>query len=135
MKDTKLYVGNLAYSVEANDLQTVFEAHGPLTEAKVVKDHDNRSKGFGFVTFENTEDANAALEKLNGTELQGRQLKVSVARDKVAGAGGAGGARGGFGGGQGRGGFGGGQSRGGFGGNGGNRDRGGDRDGGSRGGW
>ena len=128
-KNTKLYVGNLAYSVEATDLETEFGKHGQVTEAKLIRDHDGRSKGFGFVTFETEEDANTALEALNGVELQGRQLKVSVARDKQT--------TGGPGGGAGRGGFGGGASRGGFGGAGagGNRDRGGNRDGGSRGGW
>jgi RNA recognition motif-containing protein len=121
----KLYVGNLAYTVDSSTLQQLFEAHGTVVSAQVINDRDTgRSKGFGFVEMASDSEAQAAMEALNGQQHEGRALTVNEARPKEGGGGGGG--RGGFGGGGGggRGGYGGGGGgRGGYGGGGG-RDRG-----------
>ncbi len=120
----KLYVGNLPYSVDDSILQSTFAAFGSVTSAKVIMDRDSgRSKGFGFVEMENDDEANRAVEELNGTDLNGRALNISEARPqepRTGGGGSGGGGRGGGGGG-GRGGGGYGGGRGGGGGGGGGR--------------
>ncbi len=79
----KIYVGNLAYSVDDQELENVFSAHGTVTSARVIIDrYDNRSKGFGFVEMEDDAAADAAIEALNGKDNGGRELKVSVARER-----------------------------------------------------
>jgi len=104
----KLYVGNLPYSVDDAALQNRFGEFGAVTSAKVIMDRDSgRSKGFGFVEMENDDEANRAIEELNGTDLGGRAMNVSEARPQAPREGGGGGFRGGRGGGGGgRGGFG-----------------------------
>lgn len=78
-----IYVGNLSYKVSDQELQEVFEEFGEVTSAKVIKDRETgRSKGFGFVEMENDEDAQAAIEELDGTEIDGRTVKVNKARPK-----------------------------------------------------
>ena len=107
----KLYVGQLAYAVDSNQLQSFFEAAGEVLSAKVITDRDSgRSKGFGFVEMVDEGQAKSAMEQLNGKELLGRAVNISVARPQESrSGGGGGGGRGGFGGGGGgRGGFGGG---------------------------
>lgn len=105
----KLYVGQLSFSVDSNQLQSFFETAGEVVSAKVITDRDSgRSKGFGFVEMSNDQEAKNAIEQLNGKELLGRPINVSIARpqeDRPRGGGG-----GGFGGG-GRGGGGGGRNR------------------------
>ncbi|MFG5778662.1 RNA recognition motif domain-containing protein [Comamonas sp. J-3] len=120
----KLYVGNLPYQVRDNDLEQAFGQFGSVTSAKVMMERDTgRSKGFGFVEMGSDEEAQAAINGMNGQPLGGRNLVVNEARPMEprpprSGGGGFGGPRGGgFGGGN-RGGFGGGD-RGGFGGGGG----------------
>lgn len=114
----KLYVGNLAYSVTDADLQQLFGAHGNVTSAQVIMDRDSgRSKGFGFVEMSSPEEAQAAINALNGQQHGGRTLTVNEAKPKESGGGR------GFGGGGGRGGYGGGGGRGGYGGGGGGRER------------
>ena len=79
-----IYIGNLSYEVKDNDLQTAFSAFGAVASAKVVMDMDSgRSKGFGFVEMGSTEEAQAAISKLNGTELCGRSITVNEARPKT----------------------------------------------------
>ena len=79
----KIYVGNLAYSVDDQELENIFSAHGTVTSARVIIDrYDNRSKGFGFVEMEDDAAADAAIEALNGKDNGGRELKVSVARER-----------------------------------------------------
>ncbi len=79
----KIYVGNLAYSVDDQELENVFSAHGTVTSARVIiSRYDNRSKGFGFVEMEDDAAADAAIEALNGKDNGGRELKVSVARER-----------------------------------------------------
>ena len=87
-QSTKIYVGNLSYSVTDNDLRRLFEQHGEVTDVKVVTDRETgRSKGFGFVTFETAEAAKAAIEGQNGVEFDGRRMSVDVARESTAGGG------------------------------------------------
>src|SRR5436853_5894858 len=118
----KLYVGNLAYGVTDTELTQMFSEHGTVTSAQVIMDRDTgRSKGFGFVEMGSDEEAQAAINALNGVERGGRTLTVNEARPKTEGGGGRGG-YGGGGGGGGRGGDGGG-GRGGYGGGGGGRGR------------
>jgi RNA recognition motif-containing protein len=79
----KIYVGNLSYSVDDQQLEKMFGAHGTVTSARVIIDrYDNRSKGFGFVEMEDDAAADAAIEALNGTDQGGRELKVSEARER-----------------------------------------------------
>lgn len=129
----KLYVGNLSYQVDSSELEQLFGQHGQVLSAQIINDRDTgRSKGFGFVEMANDQEAEAAINALNGQEHGGRALTVNEARPREdrgggggrGGYGGGGGGRGGGGGGYGGGGGGGG--RGGYGGGGGGRgDRGG----------
>jgi RNA recognition motif-containing protein len=113
----KLYVGNLAYSVTDSDLEQMFAAHGSVQSAQVIMDRDTgRSKGFGFVEMGSDQEAQTAIQAMNGKEMDGRSLTVNEARPKESGGGGRGGG-GGYGGGRG----GGGGGRGGHGGGGGRR--------------
>jgi RNA recognition motif. (a.k.a. RRM, RBD, or RNP domain) len=122
----KLYVGNLPYSVRDEDLNQAFGAFGGVTSAKVMMERDTgRSKGFGFVEMASDAEALAAIEGMNGQQLDGRAVVVNEARPMEArpprtggGGFGGGGRSGGFGGGGGGGG-------GGFGGGGGRREGGG----------
>jgi RNA recognition motif-containing protein len=113
----KLYVGNLSFNTSEAQLRDLFAAHGEVASASLVMDRDTgRPRGFGFVEFNNDEQAKAAMAALNGKNVDGRDLTVNEAKPREAGGGG----RGGFGGGGGRSGGGGG---------------GGGRSGGGRGGW
>ncbi len=77
----RLYVGNLLYEVQDQDLNDLFSQYGALASASVVRYSDTgRSKGFGFVEFENEEDAQAAVDALNNTDFKGRNIFVSEAR-------------------------------------------------------
>jgi cold-inducible RNA-binding protein len=117
----KLYVGNLPFSTTDQELESLFSQSGQVESTSIVTDRDTgRSRGFGFVEMDTRESADAAIQKLNGFEIDGRAIVVNEARPKEERG------RGSFGGGGGRGGFGGG-GRGGFGGGG--RDR---RGGGNR---
>ena len=124
----KLYVGNLSYQVDSSELEQLFGQHGQVLSAQVINDRDTgRSKGFGFVEMANDNEAEAAIQALNGQQHNGRALTVNEARPREergfsgGGGGGGGGRRGGFGGG------GGGGGRGGYGGGGGGRGDRGDR--------
>jgi RNA recognition motif-containing protein len=98
----KLYVGNLAYSVDDAALQQLFAGFGTVASAKVIMDRDSgRSKGFGFVEMGSDQEAQAAISAMNGKEIEGRALTVNEARPKPEGGGGRGG-RGGYGGGGGQ---------------------------------
>ena len=114
--NNKLYVGQLSYSVDSSALGDFFAEVGEVVSAKVITDRDTgRSKGFGFVEMGTDELANTAIEQLNGKELMGRTINVSMAKPQEerrprtggGGFGGGGGSRGGERGGE-RGGFGGG---------------------------
>ncbi|MBN2352933.1 MAG: RNA-binding protein [Spirochaetales bacterium] len=75
MQDSKLYVGNLNYSTSNEKLQNVFGAHGTVLKVNIME-----GKGFGFVEMSTVEEADAAKQALNGTELDGRNIKVDKAR-------------------------------------------------------
>ncbi|MBP9673820.1 MAG: RNA-binding protein [Bacteriovoracaceae bacterium] len=95
----KLYVGNLPYSFDDNQLQEVFSQAGNVESAKVITDRETgRSKGFGFVEMASDEEAQTAIDKLNGIEHAGRAMNVSEARPQAPRES-RGGAGGGFGGG------------------------------------
>ena len=109
-----IYVGNLVWGATNEDLQELFERFGAVEKAQVVTDRETgRSRGFGFVVMTNDEEADRAINELNGHDLNGRPLTVNEAKPREEGGGG----RGGYGGGGGRGGSGGyGGGRGGYGG-------------------
>lgn len=120
----KLYVGNLSYDIDKNDLEQMFAAYGAVTSAQVITDRETqRSKGFGFIEMGSDQEAQAAISALNGKSIDGRALTVNEARPqepRSGGGGGFGGPRRGPGGGGGaRGPYG--SGRGGSGGGGGNR--------------
>ena len=106
---TKLFVGNLSFKTTENDLQDAFAAHGTVVEASLMVDRmSGRPRGFGFVTMGTPEEAQTAIEAMNGAQLDGRALTVNIARPREERpAGGEGGGRrpysgGGGGGGRGR---------------------------------
>jgi RNA recognition motif-containing protein len=96
----KLFVGNLSFNITENDLQDAFAAHGTVIEANLMMDRaTGRPRGFGFVTMSSPEEAQKAIDALNGKELGGRALTVNIARPREERpAGGGGGNRGGYGG-------------------------------------
>src|ERR1043165_1965774 len=99
--DSKLFVGNLSFDTTENDLQDKFAAHGNVTQVDIPQDRmTNKPRGFGFVTMSSKEEATAAVNALNGTDLHGRALTVNEARprEERGGGGGGGGSRGGYGG-------------------------------------
>jgi RNA recognition motif-containing protein len=110
---TKLFVGNLSFNTTENDLQDAFAAHGTVVEANLMMDRaTGRPRGFGFVTMGSPEEAEKAINAMNGASVDGRALTVNIARPKEErppggggrrdfgfGGGGGGGSRGGGGGG------------------------------------
>jgi len=81
---TKIYVGNLGYSVADNTLAEKFAQFGTVQSAKVIMDRDtNRSKGFGFVEMSTSGEAEKAISSLNGTDFDGRQMNVTEAKPMV----------------------------------------------------
>ena len=89
-----IYAGNLSYDTDEASLRAAFEAFGSVKSASVISDRDTgRSKGFGFVEMDDDSQAKAAIDGLNGTELDGRTLTVNEARPRPARSGGGGGGR------------------------------------------
>lgn len=118
-----IYVGNLPYDTTGDDLVELFQQYGTVTSGQVIFDKfTSRSRGFGFVEMSDDDEAQNAIDALNGQPFSGRPLTVNEARprdDRGGGGGGGGGGRGGYGGGGGgRGGYGGGGGGGGYGGGG-----------------
>lgn len=102
--DTKLFVGNLSFNTTENDLQDAFAAHGTVVEANLMVDRmSGRSRGFAFVTMSTPEEAQKAIQALNGASLDGRAVTVNIARPReerpARSGGGDRGSRGGYGGG------------------------------------
>jgi cold-inducible RNA-binding protein len=100
--NSKLFVGNLSFNTTENDLQDTFAACGTVSEVNLITDRmTGRSKGFGFVTMGTAEEAQKAIQTLNGKDVNGRAMNVSEARpreersDRGFGGGGGGGGRGG----------------------------------------
>jgi len=80
---SKLYVGNLSWSMASADLERLFSSHGTVISATVITDRDTgRSRGFGFVEMESDSAAQAAMEALNEHDVEGRLLKVNEARER-----------------------------------------------------
>ncbi len=96
---TKLYVGNLSYDTTEEGLKTAFSAIGELESVSLITDrHSGRSKGFAFIEMSNEADAKSAIDQLNDSELDGRNMNVSEARpreERGSGGGGYGGGGGG----------------------------------------
>ena len=83
MDKKKLYVGNLPWSVNEQSLKDMFSPFGEITEAIVISDrYTGRSKGFGFVTFANEDDAEKAIAEMAEKEIEGRKIMVNVARPR-----------------------------------------------------
>ena len=77
-----IYVGNLDFKVDENDLKGIFEEYGSVNEAKIIKDKfSGRSKGFGFITMNDSVEGNKAISELNGTTLENREMVVNEARE------------------------------------------------------
>jgi cold-inducible RNA-binding protein len=88
----KLFVGSLSWDTNDAGLREAFAAHGEVEEAVVINDRDTgRSRGFGFVTFADDSAADKAVAAMNGTELDGRTIRVDVAQQNNRGGGGGGG--------------------------------------------
>jgi RNA recognition motif-containing protein len=78
-----IYVGNLKYEVSEDDLKELFEEFGEVTSIKIINDnYTGKSKGFGFVEMANDKEGNAAIEGLNDRDLNGRNLRVNLARER-----------------------------------------------------
>lgn len=79
---TKLFVGSLPYTVDDSELESLFSEFGTVASAKIILDreHNNRSKGFGFVEFDNDDEAKAAIKALDGKDVGGRTIVVNEAR-------------------------------------------------------
>jgi len=83
METNKLFIGGLSWNLDWQEVKDVFKEYGEVTFVKVIKDRETgRSKGFGFVEFENKEDAISAKEAMDGAELDGRNIKVDYAEEK-----------------------------------------------------
>jgi len=78
-----IYVGNLDFKVEENDLEQAFTEYGTVSSVKLITDKfSGRSKGFGFITMDNDDEANEAIKNLNGTSLKNRSMVVNEAKPK-----------------------------------------------------
>ncbi len=78
-----IYVGNLPYRITEDELSSAFEAYGEVASANIIRDRETgRSKGFGFIEMPDDEQAKAAIQALDNSDLQGRNVKVNEARPK-----------------------------------------------------
>ena len=90
----KIYVGNLSYDADDDDLRDAFSPHGEVASASVLTDrYSGRSRGFGFVEMPSNDEAEAAIAALNGSDHMGRALTVNEARPRESNGGGGGGRR------------------------------------------
>ena len=82
-QEMNIYVGNLDFKVTENDLSEIFSEYGAVESARIITDkYSGRSKGFGFVTMEDADEGNAAIEALNGKEIKSRAVTVNEARPR-----------------------------------------------------
>jgi cold-inducible RNA-binding protein len=82
MSNSKIYVGNLPFSANEQELGDMFSQYGQITECKLITDrYSGRSKGFAFITFNSSDEANAALV-MNGNDMDGRNIRVNIAEDR-----------------------------------------------------
>ena len=111
----EIYVGNLPFSAQENDIMDLFSNHGSVRQVKLIIDRESgRSKGFAFVSMDNSDEGKVAIEAVNGHELDRRNLVVNEARERKQNTRPSGGSSSGGGGGYNRGGNSGGSSRGGY---------------------
>jgi cold-inducible RNA-binding protein len=97
LRTMKLYVGNLSFSTTEETLQAEFGAHGQVEEVAIITDRDTgRPRGFAFVSMSNDNEARAAIEALNGADIDGRTITVNEAKPKSNGGGGGRGGGGGY---------------------------------------
>lgn len=83
MADNRLFIGNLSWNTTDESLRVAFERHGAVRDAKVIMDrYSGKSRGFGFVTYESAECAAAALERMHGQDVDGREVRVEVASSR-----------------------------------------------------
>jgi RNA recognition motif-containing protein len=83
LNNMNIYVGNLDFKVDENELKGIFEKYGSVDEAKIIIDkYSGRSKGFGFVTMNDPAEAKKAISELNGATLKNREMVVNEAREK-----------------------------------------------------
>jgi len=79
----QIYVGNISYGTTEDSLTTLFSAYGEVQNVKIITDRETgRSKGFGFVTMDNSDEANSAIEAINSKEFEGRELRVNEAKPR-----------------------------------------------------
>jgi cold-inducible RNA-binding protein len=79
----QIYAGNLSYQMSDETLRDLFQQHGEVSSVKIIRYPDSgKSKGFGFVEMANDEEADNAIQKLNGSDVQGRNIRVNIARPK-----------------------------------------------------
>lgn len=80
---TNLFVGNLPFTTSSPDLEQLFNRYGSVSRAQVITDRDTgRSRGFGFVEMDSADEAQRAIDELDGSDFAGRQIKVNVARER-----------------------------------------------------
>ena len=80
---SNIYVGNLSFNTDSDDLERLFAAYGQVERAQVITDRDTgRSRGFGFVEMASDDEAKAAIDELNGSNVDGRDLTVNVAKER-----------------------------------------------------
>ncbi|XP_065862745.1 glycine-rich RNA-binding protein 4, mitochondrial [Euphorbia lathyris] len=83
MSSKRLFVGGLSYGTDDQSLKDAFSSFGDVTSARVITDRDSgRSRGFGFVDFDTSDNASSALSAMDGQELQGRNIRVSLATER-----------------------------------------------------
>jgi len=81
----QIYVGNISYGTTEDSLATLFSAYGEVQNVKIITDRETeRSKGFGFVTMDDSDEANSAIEAINSKEFEGRELRVNEAKPREA---------------------------------------------------
>lgn len=89
--NNKLFVGNLPFKLSEGELQELFAKHGTVVSCSIPTDRETgRKRGFAFVEMSNQAEAEAAIQALNGREIEGRQIAVSVSQPKPKGGGGGG---------------------------------------------
>ena len=82
----QIYAGNLSYQMSDETLKDLFQQHGEVTSVKIIRYPDSgKSKGFGFVEMANDQEADSAIQKLNGSDVLGRNIRVNIARPKREG--------------------------------------------------
>jgi RNA recognition motif-containing protein len=80
---TNIFVGNLPFTTTSDNLEAMFAPYGTVSRAQVITDRDTgRSRGFGFVEMDDDAEAQAAIEALDGSDMDGRQVRVNVARER-----------------------------------------------------